>query len=152
MVLTQPCNPSSRILSVTHIAPTGAEKACTSVRSLLGRMARSGLRQQLLSTELYLKDIKRLSIRDMFGVEPADLGCLESHTAKTRKHERNQTFLAFLHQIPSQRGCCLSEWHWGSRPAGPHKRRFHWLQCCPLEVSSRETDTIQWHHDAKPPP
>lgn len=34
------------------------QKACTSVRSLLGRMAKSGRRQQLFSTELYLKDTK----------------------------------------------------------------------------------------------
>lgn len=69
-------------------------------------MARSGLRQQLFSTELYLKDTKRPSIRDVVGAEPADLGCLASHMAKTESKHSLPFFIKFLPEqdVVSQSG------------------------------------------------
>lgn len=59
-------------------------------------MARSGLRQQLFSTELYLKETKRPNIRDRVGAEPVDLGCLASHTAKMESMTETKHSLPFF--------------------------------------------------------
>lgn len=70
------------------------QKACTSVRSLLGRMAKSGRRQQLFNTELYLRDTESQEIRHMV--------CLLSHMARGTMTETKHILPLFIKFLPKE--------------------------------------------------
>lgn len=64
-ILACSCEASKAFPATCATVARQGQKAHTSVRSLLGRMAKSGRRQQLFSTELYLKDTKSQKIRPL---------------------------------------------------------------------------------------